>query len=61
MPANLAATRKMCAEAPMDQEQRFFQALAAATRLVLSREGQVLELYAGDDRLVLRFSRLVEK
>lgn len=58
---NLASTRKMCPEALMDQEQRFLQALAAAKRLALSREGLVMEMYADDGRRVLRFSRIVEK
>lgn len=58
---NLASTRKMCPETLMDQEQRFFRALAAAKRLVLSQEGLVMDMYAEDGTRVLRFSRIVEK
>lgn len=50
---NLAATRKMCPEPQMDQEQRFFNALAQARRLELKEEGRILLLYAeGRDPLL---------
>jgi heat shock protein HslJ len=58
---NLAATRMMCPEAQMEQEQRFLEALSAARRLTLTQEGQVLLIFADGSEPVLRFSRLVEK
>ena len=58
---NLASTRKMCPDALMDQEQRFFQALSAAKRLELTHEGQILQMYDDGGSPVLRFSRIVEK
>jgi len=58
---NLGSTRMMCADALMDQEQRFFQALSAAKRFELTHEGQILRMYANDGAPVLRFSRIVEK
>jgi len=58
---NLAATRKMCPQALMEQEQRFLQALSAAKRLALVHEGQILLIYADGTDALLRFSRIVEK
>lgn len=43
----------MCPEPQMDQEQRFFNALAQARRLELKEEGRILLLYAeGRDPLL---------
>jgi len=58
---NLAATRKMCSQALMDQEQRFLQALSAAKRLAFTHDGRMLLIYADGTDAVLRFSRLVDK
>lgn len=58
---NLAATRMMCAEPVMVQEQRFLKALAQAKRLDLGHEGQTLLIYADGAEPVLRFSRIVDK
>jgi heat shock protein HslJ len=58
---NLAATRKLCTEPLMVQEQRFLKALAQAKRLDLTHEGQILLMYADGTEPVLRFSRIVDK
>lgn len=58
---NLAATRKMCVEPLMVQEQRFLKALSEAKRLDLTHEGQILLIYAAGTEPVLRFSRIVDK
>ncbi len=58
---NLAATRKMCGETLMDQEQRFLKALSKAERLELTHEEKMLLVYADGTEPVLRFSRIVEK
>jgi heat shock protein HslJ len=58
---NVASTRMMCADALMDQEQRYFQALSAAKRIEFTHEGQILRMYADDGAPVLRFSKIVEK
>jgi heat shock protein HslJ len=58
---NLAATRKMCAEPLMVQEQRFLKALSEAKRLDLTHEGQILLIYADGTEPALRFSRIVDK
>ena len=58
---NLAATRKLCTEPLMVQEQRFLKALAQAKRLDLTHEGQILLIYADGTEPVLRFSRIVDK
>lgn len=58
---NLASTRMACVEAVMDQETRFFRALAAATRLETTHGGQMLVLYSAGGEAVLRLSRIVEK
>jgi heat shock protein HslJ len=58
---NLAATRMMCPDAQMEQEQRFFEALSTARRLVLTDEGQVLLIYADGSEPILRFSRIPDK
>jgi heat shock protein HslJ len=58
---SLAATRKMCAEPLMVQEQRFLKALAQAKRLDLTHEGQILLVYADGTEPALRFSRITDK
>lgn len=58
---NVASTRMMCPGAPMDQEQRFFQALGTARRLSLDDGGAVLRVYAADGTPILRLGRIVEK
>ncbi len=58
---NLAATRMMCPDTLMDQEQRFLEALSKAKRLEFAHEGQILLLYADRPEPVLRFSRIVKK
>jgi heat shock protein HslJ len=55
---NLAATRMMCPEALMDQEQRFLEALAAARRVELTHEGLILLVYADAAEPIIEFSRL---
>ncbi len=58
---NLAATRKLCADTLMVQEQRFLKALSEAKRLALTHEGQLLLIYADGTEPALRFSRIVDK
>lgn len=58
---NLAATRMMCPDPEMEQEQRFLQALSASKRLSMSRDGQELLIYADGVEPVLRFSRIIDK
>ena len=58
---NLAATRMMCPDAMMDQEQRFLEALSRAKRLELSDDGLILLVYADGAEPVLEFSRIVKK
>ncbi len=58
---NLAATRKLCADTLMVQEQRFLKALSEAKRLDLTHEGQILLIYADGTEPTLRFSRIVDK
>lgn len=57
---NLAATLMACPEALMNQEQRYFQALAKVDRMEISNQGQILVAYSDGDP-VLRFSRIIEK
>ena len=57
---NLAATRMMCPDALMDQEQRFLDALSRAKRLEITHEGLVLLVYADGANPVLKFSRIVK-
>lgn len=57
---NFAATRMMCSEALMEQEQKFLETLAKADRLALADEGQILIGYA-NGAPILRFSRIIEK
>ena len=57
---NLAATRMMCADTLMDQEQRFLQALSMSKRFELTHEGQVLLIYADGGEPVLRFSKIIK-
>jgi len=58
---NLAATRMMCPDSLMDQEQRFLEALSKAKRLEFAHQGQILLLYADGPEPVLRFSGTVKK
>lgn len=51
----LATTRRACAEAVMDQEQRFLDALAQSERWQLGDDG-LLRLTAADGRELLRFA-----
>ena len=53
----LAGTRRACAPALMELEQRFLTALAAATGYVIDREMLTL---AGPDGPVARFERYLE-
>ena len=57
---DLASTRMMCPDSIMDQEQRFFEALAKIDRLALADDGRTLIAYAGGAP-VMRLSRTVEK
>jgi len=59
--ANLAATRMMCPDAQMDQEQRFLQALSAAKRLSLTGDGQMLLIYADGPDPIMRLARITDK
>ena len=54
----MGSTRMACAEAVMDQEQRLFQALAAATRYELDSVTDLLTFYDESDEAILRFSRM---
>lgn len=54
---NLAATRMMCPDTLMDQEQRFLQALSMSKRFELINEGRILLIYAHGSEPVLRFSK----
>ena len=58
---NLAATRMLCPDTLMVQEQRFLKALSEAKRLDLTHEEQILLIYADGTEPTLRFSRIVEK
>jgi heat shock protein HslJ len=57
---NLAATRMMCPDTLMDQEQRFLQALSMSKRFELTNEGQILHIYADGSEPGLRFSKIIE-
>jgi heat shock protein HslJ len=57
---NLAATRMMCPDTLMDQEQRFLQALSISKRFELTHEGQILLIYADASEPVLRFSKIIK-
>lgn len=57
---NLAATRMMCPDTLMDQEQRFLQALSRSKRFELTHEGQILLIYADGSEPVLRFSKIIK-
>lgn len=57
---NLAATRMMCPDTLMDQEQRFLQALSISKRFELTHEGQILLIYAGASKPMLRFSKIIK-
>jgi heat shock protein HslJ len=59
--ADLAATRMMCPDAQMDQEQRFLQALSAAKRLSLTGDGQMLLIYADGPDPIIRLARITDK
>ena len=57
---NLAATRMMCPDTLMDQEQRFLQALSISKRFDLTHDGQVLLIYADGGEPGLRFSKIIK-
>ena len=57
---NLAATRMMCPDTLMDQEQRFLQALSISKRFELTHEGQILLIYASGSKPMLRFSKIIK-
>ena len=58
---NLGVTRMACPESLMNQEQRFLEALSAASRFELTREGLVLLVFGAGSERVLRLSRITEK
>lgn len=55
---DLAATRKMCPQPQMDQEQRFFNALGQVRRLELKEERRMLLLYSQGRDPSLRLRRI---
>ena len=57
---NLAATRMMCPDTLMDQEQRFLQALSMSKRFELTNEGRILLIYADGSEPGLRFSKIIK-
>ncbi len=57
---NLAATRMMCPDTLMDQEQRFLQALSMSKRFELTNEGRILLIYAHGSEPGLRFSKIIK-
>ena len=54
----LATTRMACTPAVGDQEQRFFAALASATRFGFTPEGKLV-LYDANGAVVVTFGRLI--